>query len=479
MYTTIATTKNARALFYYLEDEAHNKKKIRNELVIPFNMKNPKGNFANQMQKYWDLSSANHEVQARSIIVSAHKDEVDPNNMDDIYRFGEVCKTVVSEHFPNRQAVIYIQRDGKAGLVHAHIPVNDVAIDNFKGFSEEERYWKNIQDWFDETFERFGFKIKHGEKQADHRKKTERAKTEKAIQIIEDNPDLVGNELLDYLIENKAYSYIADLKARIKYSMENSKDWDNFKDVLDGEGIRITREGTLKDGEDYCTYEFYNCPIEVKNSKSRSNKLGTNFSPAFIKDYIKEHQEQMSTMLGEAEAEECKDLAHKSKRKSTADIIEEINTPEKAEERNRLIQEQMAFIRRARAWIDDKYGFGDDADDTKWKALTKAERNEYLNKFREHEEAEKAKAESKDDVKVEEPVEQRANDTDKEIPAFLTKSEREAVIKDLRIMKQAKMLYMQDEKQAKFLKKAETELADVLRNAEIEKNKAKNYDRQR
>ena len=60
------------------------------------------------------------------LVISYSRNELDPDNPADILKADEIGQKIVNKYYPNRQAVVFTQIDGKSGLVHTHILISDV-----------------------------------------------------------------------------------------------------------------------------------------------------------------------------------------------------------------------------------------------------------------------------------------------------------------------------------------------------------------
>ncbi len=212
MYSRISGARDGRGSIEYAEGKPHTGKE-RNVLVATTNMI-PNGRYAEQMAALWKKARSNHKIQTRRIVISFSKRELDPNNEKDIDTAYTIVKEFIETYYPDRQAVLYFQRDGRGGCLHCHAIVNDVSITDHKGCNREQSFYKYVRKWIDTVASKY-IKLDRGGRAGSKQTRTERVKAEKAEEIRRLNPDLEGDELREVLIAEKAYSYKEDLKNRI------------------------------------------------------------------------------------------------------------------------------------------------------------------------------------------------------------------------------------------------------------------------
>ncbi len=289
MYSRISGAKDGRGSIAYAEGTAHNSEKNRNVLVSCINMI-PNGHYAEQMEPLWRLSRKNHTIQTRRIVISFSKKELDPYNTEDLNTARDIVIEFIRTYYPDRQAVLYFQRDGKGGCLHCHAIVNDVSLSDHRGCTREQQYYKYVRNGIDKVASKY-INLDHGKPSESKKTRTERVKAEKAADIIMKNPGLKGAELRNKLIKEKAYSYKEDMKNRIHEAMMRSSNEKDFLRRLKEKGIDTIKKTSKKYGEHY-VYDFSECPVGVKNTKARSYKLGYSFSPEAAKTIWIEKKKQ-------------------------------------------------------------------------------------------------------------------------------------------------------------------------------------------
>lgn len=139
----------------YIFGEPHNKRKERNLLV--FGVGNCEGVKPNQMglvlkseREMFPSKRRKHEAYT---LVIAFSDELTPDDPRDWQKAASITKEIVETAYPNRSAMIAIQRDGKSGLLHAHVLLNNV---DSKGKALRENGWKHLKKTTDTVI------VKHG-----------------------------------------------------------------------------------------------------------------------------------------------------------------------------------------------------------------------------------------------------------------------------------------------------------------------------
>ena len=260
MFSRISPCKDGASSIEYCEGKGHNGNAQRNLLVTPINMI-PNLPYAKQMEVYWKKARKNHKVQTRRIVVSFSKKELNPNNPEHIEIANEICKTFVKKYYKDRQAVIFLQADGKGKCLHAHIIVNDISMSPpHRGCSKQQQYFYYVRKGIDEVASKY-FKLDPGAKTKSKETQTERA-----------------------LKDNDKYSYISDLKQRILNAVEHTSNEKDFILALEKDGVEVKKKPSKKYGS-YYLYNFVGAPIKNIHTKIRSLKLGYSFGPGAIKEY--------------------------------------------------------------------------------------------------------------------------------------------------------------------------------------------------
>lgn len=319
-YSRVTRTHDGRSALLYAEgkDKGHNNKEFRNAFISYVNMVN--GIPAHeQMQRYWSKARPNHKVQVLRIIQSFSVNEFDPESREDILKANELGREFAKEYYDGRQSAIFTQIDGKSGLVHNHILVNDVHMENYKGCQKHEYFYKTIEDWTNAVTAKYTT-LDFGKKNKEKLTQTERAKLEKG-----------------------EYVWKEDLRTRVRKAMEETDAKEDFMENLKRNGISAVERKSKKYG-DYYTYELVDLskvPEGAKlpnhgNLKARSYKLGASYSPEALNDYLKEKER----------------FSKKTEVKKQVETIERKEPDVDKEEREKKVQEFTDFTREiGESWM--------------------------------------------------------------------------------------------------------------------------------
>ena len=288
MYSRITAAKDGRDAIRYAEGKGPGQNG-RNILITTINML-PNGKYAEQMAVLWKKARSNHKVQVRRIIISFSKKELDPDSEEDVELANTIVKEFVKTYYPDRQAALFFQNDGNGGCLHCHVIVNDVSISDYKGCTRTQQFYKYVRNGIDTVAAKY-IVLDDGGKLKSKQTHTERAKAEKAAKVMEEHPELQGEELRKALIEKKAYSYKEDMKQRIHEAALKSCDLVSFFKELKARGIEAIKKISPKYGEHF-VYDYTMCPVGVKNNKARSYKLGYSYGPEGIKMVWDEQKKQ-------------------------------------------------------------------------------------------------------------------------------------------------------------------------------------------
>lgn len=290
VYTKITRTNNGRKAIEYAKGngKGHNGKKDRNECISTVNMLDGVDPVI-QMQKYWLRASKNHMVQVNGIIQSFSKNEFDPMNESDILTVNTIGVEYAETYFPGRQCMVFTQTDGKSGLLHNHILINDVHMETGKSCDKKQYFWPQLTKWTDEITRKYTA-LDFGEKNDNKISQTERAKRELGKYVWKD-----------------------DLKERVKKSMEEANSQEDFFEKLKANGLGV-REGISKIHGKYFTYELQDLskvPLGTKlpnrKLKARSYKLGEDFGYEALEIKLKNKRKKLEKDFVEVKEETKKE----------------------------------------------------------------------------------------------------------------------------------------------------------------------------
>ena len=315
-YSRVTRTNNGRGAIEYAQGKGkgHNGKQNRNEYIGMVNMLEGVDPIL-QMEKYWMRANKRHTTQVLRIVQSFSKKELNPENRSDILTANNVGTEFAREFYPGRQAMVFTQTDGKSGLVHNHIIVNDVHMETSKACENIQYYWPQITKWTDKIASKH-FTLDDGkEKMGIYDKNSQMERTRK---------------------DQDKYVWKDDLRERVMASYTDALNEEVFFKNLEKNGVGVRKGKSKKYGE-YYTYELKDLsrvPKDVKLPdralKSRSYKLGETYTPEIIKMAVFGHYQE------QREKEEAK---QREKERKAQEALERKQEAKRAEER-RKEQEQ-------------------------------------------------------------------------------------------------------------------------------------------
>lgn len=271
-YTRVTRTVNgAGALAYaYGKGKGHNDNQHRNDMIANVNIL-PGVPTEIQMQKYWNRARANHKTQVIRVVQSFSINELNPDEPEDILTANMIGQEFVQKYYPDRQAVVFTQTDGKSHLVHNHIIISDTDMTASKGCDKQQYYQPTLAQWTNEIAGQY-FELDFGNaKTPDKTTQTERAK----------------RALGEYVWKD-------DLKSRIAEALNESESEEDWIKNLPAHGVNIEVHDSKKRGK-YYTYELmdtdgFGDKKIPQNLKSRSYKLGTLYDAEHVQEYFFEKE---------------------------------------------------------------------------------------------------------------------------------------------------------------------------------------------
>lgn len=271
-YTRVTRTANGHgALMYaYGKGKGHNGSDVRNDLIANVNIL-PGVPAEIQMQKYWNRARANHKTQVIRVVQSFSVRELNPDEPADILTANVIGQEFVQKYYPDRQAVVFTQTDGKSGLIHNHVIISDTDMTSSRGCDKQQYYQPTLAQWTNEIAGQY-FELDFGDTTVpDKTTQTERAK----------------RALGEYVWKD-------DLKSRISEAMNESESEDDWIKNLPAHGVNIEVHDSKKRGK-YYTYELmdtdgFGDKKIPQNLKSRSYKLGTLYDAEHVQEYFSEKE---------------------------------------------------------------------------------------------------------------------------------------------------------------------------------------------
>lgn len=271
-YTRVTRTANgAGALAYaYGKGKGHNDHQHRNDMIANVNIL-PGVPTEVQMQKYWNRARANHKTQVIRVVQSFSINELNPDEPADILTANMIGQEFVQKYYPDRQAVVFTQTDGKSGLIHNHVIISDTDMTSSRGCDKQQYYQPTLAKWTDEIAGQY-FELDFGDTTVpDKTTQTERAK----------------RALGEYVWKD-------DLKSRITEAMNESESEEDWIRNLPAHGVNIEVHDSKKRGK-YYTYELmdtdgFGDKKIPQNLKSRSYKIGTLYDAEHVQEYFSEKE---------------------------------------------------------------------------------------------------------------------------------------------------------------------------------------------
>lgn len=271
-YTRVTRTANgAGALAYaYGKGKGHNDHQHRNDMIANVNIL-PGVPTEVQMQKYWNRARANHKTQVIRVVQSFSINELNPDEPSDVLTASMIGQEFAHTYYPDRQAVVFTQTDGKSHLIHNHIIISDTDMTSSKGCDKQQYYQPTLAQWTNEIAGQY-FELDFGNaKTMDKTTQTERAK----------------RALGEYVWKD-------DLKSRITEALNESESEEDWIKNLPAHGVNIEVHDSKKRGK-YYTYELmdtdgFGDKKIPQNLKSRSYKLGTLYDVEHVQEYFSEKE---------------------------------------------------------------------------------------------------------------------------------------------------------------------------------------------
>lgn len=271
-YTRVTRTANgAGALAYaYGKGKGHNDHQHRNDMIANVNIL-PGVPTEVQMQKYWNRARANHKTQVIRVVQSFSINELNPDEPSDVLTASMIGQEFAHTYYPDRQAVVFTQTDGKSHLIHNHIIISDTDMTSSKGCDKQQYYQPTLAQWTNEIAGQY-FELDFGNaKTMDKTTQTERAK----------------RALGEYVWKD-------DLKSRITEALNESESEEDWIKNLPAHGVNIEVHDSKKRGK-YYTYELmdtdgFGDKKIPQNLKSRSYKLGTLYDAEHVQEYFSEKE---------------------------------------------------------------------------------------------------------------------------------------------------------------------------------------------
>lgn len=268
--------------------------------------------FERQMQPLWDRMDARHKIQVNRYVVSFSPKELDPDNEADQLTALEIGCRIAEINAPDCQSAVFLQSDGKGHKLHLHILSNDVRISDHKGVDSKAYYHPHFRRLVDQICKDY-FKLDEPGKAPERVSQSVRGRRAANEKIRERNRAEVEDAEQEGrvpVLEPEKYIWQDDLRERIKRAAAQATDEDSFAQALRLDGVELLGQ-KQKDGAvtyihhatktmpEYYVYELVDIgrfPVWEKipaNLKSRSCKMGINYSPEGIAKLFRKAQPEV------------------------------------------------------------------------------------------------------------------------------------------------------------------------------------------
>lgn len=275
-YSRVTRTAFGRDALEYAAGHGtgHNQNEQRNVYVGYVNLL-PGIDPADQMEVYWNRARKNHKTQVLRIVQSFSTKELNPQDENDILTANLIGQEFAQKYYPDRQAVVFTQIDGKSGLVHNHVIVSDTDMISSKGCEKEQYHFPKVKEWTNAVAGQY-FELDSG------------------VQQVEDKTTQIER----HKREIGEYVWKDDLKERITSAMASAESEQEWLQNLVRTGVNVEVHDSKKRGR-YYTYELVDTsqfPAGKKipqNLKSRSYKLGTLYDSDHVQEFFKEKEAKL------------------------------------------------------------------------------------------------------------------------------------------------------------------------------------------
>ena len=242
-------------------------------------------------------------LQVDRYIVSFARSELNPDEAEDCMKGLAIGCEIARKNAPDNQSAVFLQKDGKGGLVHLHIITNDVNMSDYRGINPSAYAHFHFQKIVDEVCQQY-FDLAKPETQPEKVNQSVRGARAKNEQIRAANElerkqaTEEGRKVNPDKIRAERYIWQDDLRERIKKAAAEARDEADFARQLRLSGVELVphehKDGTVtylhpatKKQPPHYTYELVDTsgfPDKIPpNLKSKSYKLGANYQPEGVK----------------------------------------------------------------------------------------------------------------------------------------------------------------------------------------------------
>ena len=265
--------------------------------------------FEEQMKPLWDRMDARHKIQVNRCVVSFSPNELDPDDEADQLTALEIGCRIAEANAPDCQSAVFVQADGKGHKLHLHILTNDVRLSDHKGVDSRVYYHPHFRRLVDEICGEY-FTLDEPGKAPERVSQSVRERRAANERIRERNRAEAEDAELEGrapVLEPEKYIWQDDLRERIRRAAVQAWDEDSFAQALRADGVELLEQKqkggavtyvhhATKTMPEYYVYELVDTsgfPAGEKipaNLKSRSCKMGTDFSPEGVAKLFRQVQ---------------------------------------------------------------------------------------------------------------------------------------------------------------------------------------------
>lgn len=264
----VTSTKSCRAAINYVLGKENER-----AIAISGHNLNPYDAIHQMRSVQYLYNKDENYVQALRINQSFTKEDLNPDNEDDWQKANDIGYELAEELYPECQSLVVTHRDGKTGLLHNHLVVNNVGLDG-KSLRGNIRSWATIASKSDEICRIHGLSTLDHEKIADYKNRDKR--------IL--NSDYQAEQSGKESDRMRLMRYIEDVSQTAE-SMDDFKA--NMKEVY---GVKVnTRK---RKGEMNITYKLSDATDKGMKNNVNGFKLGNDYVHDSIQNVLEGNRER-------------------------------------------------------------------------------------------------------------------------------------------------------------------------------------------
>ncbi len=274
-----------------------------------------------------------------AVLQSFSLKEADPD--DPLYAelVNKIGVEFAAEHYPDRQVLVFTQRDGKSGLLHNHILINDCAMSDARGCDNAQYHFASVKEWTNA-----------------------KAAEYLTLDFGDTNPKDLQTQTEREKVAAGEWSVRDEIKKRVREAMGEAVDEDDFVLLCNERGVLVEKKSSKKYGE-YFTYEYV-APIPEGEKppvsmKARSYKLGDDYGPKALRHELTP-QSVLAVPVGDSDVYQMDPSSNARMRRQTAERRKQEAERRRREDEERKRQEAEKKAREQQELIDLMIGTGDD-----------------------------------------------------------------------------------------------------------------------